>query len=147
MLHQLPVSFTSYSIRSSALWQIKSIHQLTLFHRSSLFVPLLLILVCLLGPNFHFFCTSSSADRVSNEGLIREHLRDIMRTEDLDNLTSKMVRHMEGAKRGRWLECSQRKTKAWLRKIRVKKKWELTYVSIIWSFLCYCRCTLPWRPD
>uniref|UniRef100_UPI0037E7B43E protein phosphatase Slingshot homolog 3 n=1 Tax=Semicossyphus pulcher TaxID=241346 RepID=UPI0037E7B43E len=33
----------------------------------------------------------SSADRVSNEGLIKEHLRDIMRTEDLDNLTSKMV--------------------------------------------------------
>uniref|UniRef100_A0A671WY94 protein-serine/threonine phosphatase n=1 Tax=Sparus aurata TaxID=8175 RepID=A0A671WY94_SPAAU len=34
---------------------------------------------------------NGSADRVSNEGLIREHLRDIMRTEDLDNLTSKMV--------------------------------------------------------
>ncbi|KAM9741177.1 protein phosphatase Slingshot homolog 3 [Menidia menidia] len=33
----------------------------------------------------------SSADRVSNERLIKEHLRDIMRTEDLDNLTSKMV--------------------------------------------------------
>ncbi|XP_073343080.1 protein phosphatase Slingshot homolog 3 [Pagrus major] len=33
----------------------------------------------------------TSADRISNEGLIREHLRDIMRTEDLDNLTSKMV--------------------------------------------------------
>lgn len=33
----------------------------------------------------------SSADRVSNEALIKEHLRDIMRTEDLDNLTSKMV--------------------------------------------------------
>ncbi|XP_035525186.1 protein phosphatase Slingshot homolog 3 isoform X2 [Morone saxatilis] len=33
----------------------------------------------------------TSADRVSNEGLIKEHLRDIMRTEDLDNLTSKMV--------------------------------------------------------
>ncbi|XP_069577457.1 protein phosphatase Slingshot homolog 3 [Brachyistius frenatus] len=33
----------------------------------------------------------SSADRVSNESLIKEHLRDIMRTEDLDNLTSKMV--------------------------------------------------------
>ncbi|XP_047440859.1 protein phosphatase Slingshot homolog 3 [Mugil cephalus] len=33
----------------------------------------------------------SSADRVSNETLIKEHLRDIMRTEDLDNLTSKMV--------------------------------------------------------
>ncbi|XP_044061299.1 protein phosphatase Slingshot homolog 3 [Siniperca chuatsi] len=33
----------------------------------------------------------SSADRISNEGLIKEHLRDIMRTEDLDNLTSKMV--------------------------------------------------------
>ncbi|XP_040028462.2 protein phosphatase Slingshot homolog 3 isoform X1 [Gasterosteus aculeatus] len=32
-----------------------------------------------------------SADRISNEGLIKEHLRDIMRTEDLDNLTSKMV--------------------------------------------------------
>uniref|UniRef100_A0A665T6P8 protein-serine/threonine phosphatase n=1 Tax=Echeneis naucrates TaxID=173247 RepID=A0A665T6P8_ECHNA len=29
--------------------------------------------------------------RVSNESLIKEHLRDIMRTEDLDNLTSKMV--------------------------------------------------------
>ncbi|KAF1384650.1 hypothetical protein PFLUV_G00122400 [Perca fluviatilis] len=33
----------------------------------------------------------SSADRISNEVLIKEHLRDIMRTEDLDNLTSKMV--------------------------------------------------------
>ncbi|XP_024139524.1 protein phosphatase Slingshot homolog 3 isoform X2 [Oryzias melastigma] len=33
----------------------------------------------------------SSADRISNEMLIKEHLRDIMRTEDLDNLTSKMV--------------------------------------------------------
>ncbi|XP_071314461.1 protein phosphatase Slingshot homolog 3 isoform X1 [Trachinotus anak] len=33
----------------------------------------------------------SSADRLSNESLIKEHLRDIMRTEDLDNLTSKMV--------------------------------------------------------
>ncbi|XP_023814963.1 protein phosphatase Slingshot homolog 3 isoform X1 [Oryzias latipes] len=33
----------------------------------------------------------SSADRLSNEMLIKEHLRDIMRTEDLDNLTSKMV--------------------------------------------------------
>ncbi|XP_037531229.1 protein phosphatase Slingshot homolog 3 [Nematolebias whitei] len=33
----------------------------------------------------------NSADRVSNERLIKEHLRDIMRTEDLDNLTSKMV--------------------------------------------------------
>ncbi|XP_041846041.1 protein phosphatase Slingshot homolog 3 isoform X2 [Melanotaenia boesemani] len=33
----------------------------------------------------------SSADRVSNERLIKEHLRDIMMTEDLDNLTSKMV--------------------------------------------------------
>ncbi|XP_072251899.1 protein phosphatase Slingshot homolog 3 [Leuresthes tenuis] len=33
----------------------------------------------------------SSADRFSNERLIKEHLRDIMRTEDLDNLTSKMV--------------------------------------------------------
>ncbi|KAM7000811.1 protein phosphatase Slingshot homolog 3 [Tautogolabrus adspersus] len=31
------------------------------------------------------------AERTSNEGLIKEHLRDIMRTEDLDNLTSKMV--------------------------------------------------------
>lgn len=36
----------------------------------------------------------SSADRISNEVLIKEHLRDIMRTEDLDNLTSKMVRHV-----------------------------------------------------
>ncbi|XP_039975144.1 protein phosphatase Slingshot homolog 3 isoform X2 [Xiphias gladius] len=33
----------------------------------------------------------SSADRLSKERLIKEHLRDIMRTEDLDNLTSKMV--------------------------------------------------------
>ncbi|KAM9376292.1 protein phosphatase Slingshot homolog 3 [Pholidichthys leucotaenia] len=33
----------------------------------------------------------SSADRLSNETLIKEHLRDIMRTEDLDSLTSKMV--------------------------------------------------------
>ncbi|XP_070818168.1 protein phosphatase Slingshot homolog 3 [Chaetodon trifascialis] len=33
----------------------------------------------------------SSADRTSKEGLIKEHLRDIMRTEDLDHLTSKMV--------------------------------------------------------
>ncbi|XP_070769455.1 protein phosphatase Slingshot homolog 3 isoform X2 [Enoplosus armatus] len=33
----------------------------------------------------------SSADRISNEALIKEHLRDIMRTEDLDNLTSKIV--------------------------------------------------------
>ncbi|KAM6952348.1 protein phosphatase Slingshot homolog 3 isoform 1-T1 [Lycodopsis pacificus] len=32
-----------------------------------------------------------SAERLSNEGLIKEHLRDVMRTEDLDNLTSKMV--------------------------------------------------------
>ncbi|KAM3867214.1 protein phosphatase Slingshot homolog 3 [Diretmus argenteus] len=34
----------------------------------------------------------SSSDRLSKEMLIKEHLRDIMRTEDLDNLTSKMVR-------------------------------------------------------
>uniref|UniRef100_A0A3Q1DEJ7 protein-serine/threonine phosphatase n=1 Tax=Amphiprion ocellaris TaxID=80972 RepID=A0A3Q1DEJ7_AMPOC len=33
----------------------------------------------------------SDGQRVSNERLIKEHLRDIMRTEDLDNLTSKMV--------------------------------------------------------
>ncbi|KAM9835328.1 protein phosphatase Slingshot homolog 3 isoform X2 [Syngnathus typhle] len=33
----------------------------------------------------------SSVDRTSKERLIKEHLRDIMRTEDLDNLTSKMV--------------------------------------------------------
>ncbi|XP_044219685.1 protein phosphatase Slingshot homolog 3 [Thunnus albacares] len=33
----------------------------------------------------------SSVERNSKEGLIKEHLRDIMRTEDLDNLTSKMV--------------------------------------------------------
>ncbi|XP_074530593.1 protein phosphatase Slingshot homolog 3 [Halichoeres trimaculatus] len=33
----------------------------------------------------------SSAERMSNEVLIKEHLRDIMSTEDLDNLTSKMV--------------------------------------------------------
>ncbi|XP_068180983.1 protein phosphatase Slingshot homolog 3 isoform X2 [Antennarius striatus] len=33
----------------------------------------------------------SSADRLSNEAQIKEHLRDIMSTEDLDNLTSKMV--------------------------------------------------------
>ncbi|KAM3612347.1 uncharacterized protein V6R79_007170 [Siganus canaliculatus] len=33
----------------------------------------------------------SSADRLSKEVLIKEHLREIMRTEDLDNLTSKMV--------------------------------------------------------
>ncbi|XP_051930725.1 protein phosphatase Slingshot homolog 3 isoform X2 [Hippocampus zosterae] len=33
----------------------------------------------------------NSADRTSKERLIKEHLRDIMRTEDLDNLTSKMV--------------------------------------------------------
>ncbi|XP_049441580.1 protein phosphatase Slingshot homolog 3 [Epinephelus fuscoguttatus] len=33
----------------------------------------------------------STADRISNEALIKEHLRDIMRTEDLDSLTSKMV--------------------------------------------------------
>nr|XP_015800386.2 protein phosphatase Slingshot homolog 3 isoform X2 [Nothobranchius furzeri] len=33
----------------------------------------------------------NSADRMSDERLIKEHLRDIMRTEDLDNLTSKMV--------------------------------------------------------
>ncbi|KAI3351768.1 hypothetical protein L3Q82_020606 [Scortum barcoo] len=33
----------------------------------------------------------SPADRTSKEGLIKKHLRDIMRTEDLDNLTSKMV--------------------------------------------------------
>ncbi|XP_034546869.1 protein phosphatase Slingshot homolog 3 isoform X2 [Notolabrus celidotus] len=33
----------------------------------------------------------TSAERVSNEMLIKEHLRDIMSTEDLDNLTSKMV--------------------------------------------------------
>uniref|UniRef100_A0A8C3A282 protein-serine/threonine phosphatase n=1 Tax=Cyclopterus lumpus TaxID=8103 RepID=A0A8C3A282_CYCLU len=30
-------------------------------------------------------------ERISNEGLIKVHLRDIMRTEDLENLTSKMV--------------------------------------------------------
>lgn len=40
---------------------------------------------------YTFACTGSSADRMSNERLIKEHLRDIMRTEDLDNLTSKMV--------------------------------------------------------
>ncbi|XP_008291355.1 protein phosphatase Slingshot homolog 3 [Stegastes partitus] len=33
----------------------------------------------------------TAPDRVSNERLIKEHLRDVMRTEDLDNLTSKMV--------------------------------------------------------
>ncbi|KAM9850239.1 protein phosphatase Slingshot homolog 3 isoform 2-T2 [Aulostomus maculatus] len=33
----------------------------------------------------------SSADRTSKERLIKEHLRDILRTENLDNLTSKMV--------------------------------------------------------
>lgn len=33
----------------------------------------------------------NSAERISNEMLIKENLRDIMRTEDLDNLTSKMV--------------------------------------------------------
>ncbi|XP_054647782.1 protein phosphatase Slingshot homolog isoform X2 [Dunckerocampus dactyliophorus] len=33
----------------------------------------------------------STADRISKEKLIKEQLRDIMRTEDLDNLTSKMV--------------------------------------------------------
>ncbi|XP_019730359.1 protein phosphatase Slingshot homolog 3 [Hippocampus comes] len=33
----------------------------------------------------------NNADRTSKERLIKEHLRDIMRTEDLDNLTSKMV--------------------------------------------------------
>ncbi|KAM7417712.1 hypothetical protein PAMA_017383 [Pampus argenteus] len=33
----------------------------------------------------------SSVDRDSKEMLIKKHLRDIMRTEDLDNLTSKMV--------------------------------------------------------
>uniref|UniRef100_A0A3Q2Q1A5 protein-serine/threonine phosphatase n=1 Tax=Fundulus heteroclitus TaxID=8078 RepID=A0A3Q2Q1A5_FUNHE len=38
-----------------------------------------------------FFYLESSADRISNERLIKEHLRDIMMTEDLDNLTSKMV--------------------------------------------------------
>lgn len=43
---------------------------------------------------FFFLVTGSSADRISNERLIKEHLRDIMRTEDLDNLTSKMVRHV-----------------------------------------------------
>ncbi|XP_056294877.1 protein phosphatase Slingshot homolog 3 [Pseudoliparis swirei] len=32
-----------------------------------------------------------SEERISNEGLIKVHLREIMRTEDLDNLTSKMV--------------------------------------------------------
>lgn len=37
----------------------------------------------------------SSADRNSKERLIKEHLRDIMRTEDLDNLTSKMVKEVE----------------------------------------------------
>ncbi|XP_056138391.1 protein phosphatase Slingshot homolog 3 [Lampris incognitus] len=34
----------------------------------------------------------SLSDRVSKEMLIKEHLRNIMRTEDLENLTSKMVR-------------------------------------------------------
>ncbi|KAK5864837.1 hypothetical protein PBY51_016046 [Eleginops maclovinus] len=33
----------------------------------------------------------SSAERISDETLIKEHLRDILSTEDLDNLTSKMV--------------------------------------------------------
>lgn len=33
----------------------------------------------------------SSEDRISKERLIKEHLRDIMMTEDLDSLTSKMV--------------------------------------------------------
>lgn len=48
-----------------------------------------------------FSRAKSSADRVSNERLIKEHLRDIMRTEDLDNLTSKMVRRVGGRQRGR----------------------------------------------
>lgn len=34
---------------------------------------------------------SSSEDRISREILIKEHLRDVMMTEDLDNLTCKMV--------------------------------------------------------
>uniref|UniRef100_A0A8C6U6E3 protein-serine/threonine phosphatase n=2 Tax=Neogobius melanostomus TaxID=47308 RepID=A0A8C6U6E3_9GOBI len=34
---------------------------------------------------------SSAEDRVSGEALIKEHLRDIMMTENLDNLTCKMV--------------------------------------------------------
>lgn len=41
--------------------------------------------------SFTFPCMGSSADRVSNERLIKEHLRDIMSTADLDTLTSKMV--------------------------------------------------------
>lgn len=39
-------------------------------------------------------CSGSSADRMSSEMLIKEHLRDIMSTEDLDRLTCKMVRHI-----------------------------------------------------
>ncbi|XP_077588775.1 protein phosphatase Slingshot homolog 3 isoform X1 [Stigmatopora nigra] len=35
--------------------------------------------------------SQNTAERISRERLIKEHLRDIMRTEDLDNLTSKMV--------------------------------------------------------
>ncbi|AWP12120.1 putative protein phosphatase Slingshot -like 3 [Scophthalmus maximus] len=42
----------------------------------------------------------SSADRLSDETLIKEHLRDIMRTEDLDNLTSKMVHSSLQARMG-----------------------------------------------
>lgn len=34
----------------------------------------------------------SSANRLSDETLIKEQLRDILSTEDLDHLTSKMVR-------------------------------------------------------
>lgn len=44
---------------------------------------------------FHIFLYGSSADRMSNERLIKEQLRDIMRTEDLDNLTSKMVSRVQ----------------------------------------------------
>lgn len=40
---------------------------------------------------FYFFLGDSSADRVSEEKLIKKHMRDIMSTEDLDSLTCRMV--------------------------------------------------------
>ncbi|KAK7922778.1 hypothetical protein WMY93_009680 [Mugilogobius chulae] len=36
-------------------------------------------------------CGSSSEDRISKEKLIKDNLRDVMMTEDLDNLTSRMI--------------------------------------------------------
>lgn len=40
----------------------------------------------------------SSEDSVSKEKLIKKHMTDIMSTEDLDNLTCRMVRPITGSR-------------------------------------------------